>query len=359
MNGDIPGLNERLPYGYYHAEGSNCVVSHSEDLEENMVVASLRRVTRKIAGCDLVHAWRNRKAIFDSDVVWTHTELEHLAVLALFPIHRRACRPTLIAQTVWLFDKWPRISALRRWIYRRLMSQADVLTVLSPENLKIARRLFPQARSELVLFGVRSEPTIPPTQCRPHRPVRIASLGSDIHRDWQTLAAVAASWTGCTVRIASTTIKRRSLDHIPNVSVVELKNAREVSEFYAWADVVVVPLKPNFHVSGITVILEAVLSGVPVICTDTGGLRAYFSDDEVRYVAANDAAALRHALDEFIEDDCKRFVRAVQAQRRVRSADLTSRGFARRHYELSLQLKRCSYSDVRVASTHGNSPDLG
>jgi hypothetical protein len=191
--GDIPGLNERLPYGYYHAESSNCVVEHSEDAEENRVMAFVRRGIRKLAGCDLVHAWRNRKAIFGADVVWTHTELEHLAVLALWQVHRRVCRPKLIAQSVWLFDRWPRLSAPRRWIYRRLMSQANVITVLSPENLKAARELFPQVRTELVLFGVRSDATVPPVQCRPHRPLRIASLGSDMHRDWQTLISVAES----------------------------------------------------------------------------------------------------------------------------------------------------------------------
>jgi len=33
-----------------------------------------------------------------------------------------------------------------------------------------------------------------------------------------------------------------------------------------------VPLLPNLHASGITVIQEAVLAGVPVVATDTGGL---------------------------------------------------------------------------------------
>jgi glycosyltransferase involved in cell wall biosynthesis len=225
------------------------------------------------------------------------------------------------------------------------MSQADVLTVLSPENLKAARELFPEVRTELVLFGVRSDATVPPVQCRPHRPLRIASLGSDMHRDWQTLISVAESWPGCTVRIASATLERRLLDHIPNVAVEVPKTAREVSELYAWADVAVVPLKPNLHASGITVILEAVSCGVPVICTDTGGLRAYFSDDEVRYVAPGDPAAWRGALEEFAEDDHMRFALATQAQRRVRSADLTSRAFGLRHYELSQEIVGFSYSE--------------
>ncbi len=38
----------------------------------------------------------------------------------------------------------------------------------------------------------------------------------------------------------------------------------------------VVPLKPNKHASGITVMEEAALHGLPMVVTDTGGLKAYF-----------------------------------------------------------------------------------
>ena len=80
-NGEIPGLNERLPYGYHHAAGKDCIVEYSEDANENRLTELARRGMRRLLGCDLVHAWRNRKALFAADVVWTHTELEHLAVL--------------------------------------------------------------------------------------------------------------------------------------------------------------------------------------------------------------------------------------------------------------------------------------
>jgi hypothetical protein len=34
----------------------------------------------------------------------------------------------------------------------------------------------------------------------------------------------------------------------------------------------IMSLKPNLHASGITVILESIILGVPVVCTDSGGL---------------------------------------------------------------------------------------
>ncbi len=53
-----------------------------------------------------------------------------------------------------------------------------------------------------------------------------------------------------------------------------------------------VPLKHNKHASGITVVQEAVLSGVPVVATLRAGLDAYFSHDEIRYVQPDNPIAL-------------------------------------------------------------------
>ena len=238
--GEIPGLNERLPYGYHHAAGKDCIVEYSEDANENRLTELARRGMRRLLGCDLVHAWRNRKALFAADVVWTHTEQEHLAVLALWQCRRRQRRPKLIAQSVWLFDRWNCFSAPRRWLYRHLLNQADVLTVQSPENLKAARELFPQMRSEFMRFGVSSDATVAPVQRAAHRPVRLVALGNDMHRDWETLIAAAESWSGCRLRIGSKNIDRRLTDYAHNIEVIAPSSRSEIAELYAWADLAVV-----------------------------------------------------------------------------------------------------------------------
>jgi glycosyltransferase involved in cell wall biosynthesis len=105
-----------------------------------------------------------------------------------------------------------------------------------------------------------------------------------------------------------------------------------------------VPLKPNLHASGITVIAEAVTFGLPVVATDTGGLRAYFPDEELRFVPPRDAAALHHTLEELGANDEMRFTMAKSAQVRMRNANLSSRAFALRHFELSKELTGHSYA---------------
>ena len=112
----------------------------------------------------------------------------------------------------------------------------------------------------------------------------------------------------------------------------------DLEALYDWADIVVLPIKPNLHASGITVILEATAFGLPVICTDTGGLRAYFPDDEVRWVPPRDAAALRRAIADLAADDESRWRLVEHARARVQSRNIGSRAYARKHAELSREL---------------------
>jgi glycosyltransferase involved in cell wall biosynthesis len=122
-----------------------------------------------------------------------------------------------------------------------------------------------------------------------------------------------------------------------NSSLVRPKLNTEYLQLYHWADVVALALFPNLHGSGITVIEEATVFGIPVVVSDVGGLRGYFSDQEVRYVPAADPAAMREAIRTLADDDGR--ARMVErAQHRLIDAGLTSRDFARRHAELSREL---------------------
>jgi glycosyltransferase involved in cell wall biosynthesis len=340
--GELAGIQERLPYGYFHCAADNCEIRYSEDAAENRFTQFFRMCLRRLLGFDLIHAWRNRDGLAAADIVWTHTELEHLAVLLLFRLgFARARRPPVIAQSVWLFDRWQHFSPLRRWVYRRLLERADLLTVLSPENLRLARELFPDQRSEFVRFGIDAEKMRPLRRRALGCPLRVLSLGNDLHRDWDSLIDALGGWTECEVRIGGKRIGRkvrRRTSKFANFEIVTPATVADSDQLYEWADLLVVPLKPNFHASGITVVTEAVLLGVPVICTDTGGLRAYFSSDEVCYVPPSDPKRLRQAIEQLSRADDLRFAMTRRAQARVTNAKLNSRNFARRHYELSRTL---------------------
>lgn len=351
--GTIPGMNERLPYGYYRAADNNFSIGYSEDWTETRATKLVRLVLRRMLGFDLVHAWRNRKEIFGADAVWTHTECEHLAVLALLWTFRKCQKPKVIAQSVWLLDRWHRLSAPKRWLYQGLLEYADVLTVQSPRNLEVLRRLFPHIRSELILFGNDISQIKPAERRKLHRPVRIVALGNDMHRDWKTLVAAVHGWNACEVRIGSTRFGMRLLMD-KQVMVIPVKSGHEANELYAWGDIAVVPLKPNLHASGITVISEAVILGIPIVCTRTGGLGAYFSENEIRYVPPDDPVAMRHALEELAQDDELRFVIAKKAQERILSADLSSHARALKLRKLTEELLVLDFASKPPAIADGD-----
>jgi len=334
---EIVGLNDRLPYGYFHAEEYGCAVAYSQDAPEGFFGRLSRLALRVLLGFDFIHAWRNRRGIRDAEVVWTHTESQHLAVLLLLRGNKGPLRPKVIAQSVWLFDSWPRLSPPKRWLFTRLMADADVLTVHSPENLQQARALFPRQRCQMVPYGIKADRMVRWDRRQLHRPLRVLSLGSDRHRDWATLIAAVAAWPECELRIATPRLPR-DLTPAGNVTLVHPKTHGELTALYEWADLVALALKPNLHASGITVIEEATVFGLPVICTEVGGLTAYFGDGEVRYVPPARPTALREALAALAGDPAERCRMVERAQQRMLDAGLTSRAFAQRHAELSHEL---------------------
>jgi glycosyltransferase involved in cell wall biosynthesis len=337
--GSIIGINEPFPYGYHHAVAMGYAVTFSQDRQEAALTKFFRLAVRAILGFDLIHAWRNFDGIRRADIVWTHTESQYLAILLLLRFARdRQFRPKLIAQSVWLFDNWQRFSGLRQQFFSWLIGKADILTVHSPENLAIAKQVFPNVPSELVLFGIAADKKIPPHARTPITDLHIVSLGNDAHRDWDLLIKAVAARPRWKLKIASQKVTPASIKNLTNVEIMRPRNNDELFGLYQWADILVLAIKPNLHASGITVIQEAALQGVPVVCADTGGLRAYFGETEVRFVPPLDAAALREAIDDLSDNPNIRLDLARNAQARMGPCDLSSVAFARRHVEISRSL---------------------
>jgi glycosyltransferase involved in cell wall biosynthesis len=125
---------------------------------------------------------------------------------------------------------------------------------------------------------------------------------------------------------------------IPSMTITQARSVTATAESFAWADVVCLPLRANLHASGITVVLEAAAWSVPCVVTDTGGLDAYFTADEVSYVPVGCSAetwlAGLRALRE--PEPAARLVAAMRA--RVAADDYSGSGFAGKHVTMSRDL---------------------
>jgi hypothetical protein len=109
-----------------------------------------------------------------------------------------------------------------------------------------------------------------------HHPVRILSIGNDPHRDWQILIQSVKDLPDCHLKIASWKLNKEVLKYYNNIELLHISTGSKLLFAYEWADIILLTIKPNLHASGITVLQEAAVLGIAAICSDIGGLKAYF-----------------------------------------------------------------------------------
>ena len=151
LRGEVPDVT---PYGFHHAESMGWRLTYSVDKPETFLSNFVRRALTRLLGFDILHAYRNRKLITSADIVWTMEEVQFLAVCALPVLLPRTKRIRLIAQTVWLFNKWNTFSSMRCAMLRKLLLRADALTFHSRQYLDIVRQLVPGSEPMLLPFGI-------------------------------------------------------------------------------------------------------------------------------------------------------------------------------------------------------------
>jgi glycosyltransferase involved in cell wall biosynthesis len=99
-------------------------------------------------------------------------------------------------------------------------------------------------------------------------------------------------------------------------------------------------LRHNTHVSGITVVLEAVALGKPVIVSDVGSLRDYFGPEHVFYVPPHDVQALQRTLETIVANPELALQRAQAASRHFAARDYTTHQFAMQHVRITQEFMR-------------------
>jgi glycosyltransferase involved in cell wall biosynthesis len=125
-----------------------------------------------------------------------------------------------------------------------------------------------------------------------------------------------------------------------NVEIVSVSGIKQQHALYEWADIIVVPLRPNTHASGITVMLEAAALGKPMIVTKVGALEDYFDERAAFYVEPFNAQQLRDAVDALVAEPAKALAQAREACEQLDARDLTTENFARQHAQLTRDMLR-------------------
>ena len=344
--GKLVGINDEKPYGYDRAEKMGCEVEYSIRHRDGKIYNFFRLAVRAILGFDYLYARQSKERMLKADIVWTHTEAQFLAVALILALRgKNKPRPLLLGQAVWLYDRWPNIDPIRKAFYKRLIKYVDRLTVHSPVNQKVAADLFPDKQVDLVKYGIPTRDLQVP-QKRQNTPHRLLCVGNDRHRDWETVIKAFGNQPGIEVKILSTKTNPDIAKDAANVEIRGVHSNEEMQAERDAASLMIIPLKHNLHVSGSTTLQEAALFGIPIVATKTGGLEAYLGDDAVSYVPAGDAAALRKAAMDLLEDPDKALAQAQNAQAPIHSGDWGADAFVARHVEISREMLGLAKTEV-------------
>jgi glycosyltransferase involved in cell wall biosynthesis len=145
------------------------------------------------------------------------------------------------------------------------------------------------------------------------QPGLVVSAGNDRHRDHALLVRAAKQVPGARVEIAT----RLPVDIGPG-QLHSTLNEGQIRDLYARASVVAVATVPNIHASGLTVTLEAMACGRPVVIPDTPGLAEYVVPEETGLIyPVGDEEALAKCLQRLLSDEPMAAAMGAAGRRRV------------------------------------------
>ena len=218
---------------------------------------------------------------------------------AAFRMQVAVPRRRFASGVIWLTDMVDRGHMPDRLI--DVLRSADELWVLSRAQVDPLRALLGAdgPRVTAVPFGIDAEFFAP--RAFPERP-RIVSIGNDRDRDPQTLFRALEILRSQRPDV-EIVVQTASAGAPEGVRVVERMSHRELRDLYASASVVATATRPNLHVSGMTVTLEALATGRPVVNTDTPGMDQYVTAGETGHlVPVGDAEAMADRLVALVDD---------------------------------------------------------
>ncbi len=206
---------------------------------------------------------------------WTHTEREHLAVGLVRTTLPRRRRPAVLAQSVWLWDRWDDLGRARRRLFAAVLRGHAVEAVHSDVNRRVALDRVPGRRVVLVPFGTAPATGEGRAAGSAASAPEVLAVGNDRDRDWAVLRAALDLLPGVTARIASRSAAAARVAVAGRVDVAPAAGRAELARLYEGCRVVVVPLRENRHASGATACVEAMAAGRALVVTDAGGVRDY------------------------------------------------------------------------------------
>jgi glycosyltransferase involved in cell wall biosynthesis len=214
---------------------------------------------------------------------------------------------------IWVTDRVERGQDVGRM--RDVLRRMSGLWVISRGQVEPLRRFVGEDGPPVGFFTFGVDADFFAARPWPERPM-VLSVGGDRDRDPATLFAALARVHA--ERPDVELLVQTTSDAPPpeGVAVVPHVSHRELADLYARASVVAVATRDNLHASGMTVSLEAMATGRPVVMTDTPGIEDYVVHERTGLLApVGDPEALAGHVLRLLrdEDEARRFGAAGRA----------------------------------------------
>ncbi len=318
--GEVPDLS---PYGLHKLERYGATVEFDSVELEGAIGRVAAMVRNRTDGLELVEApYRRSGRGSGADAVLAYDERTGVPAL----LDPRRSRPAVAAGIGWLSSR-SAVGRIHAALAARALPRAAAVWAQSSAALPVVHTEWtvPKSRLHFIPLGVDTDFYV--EQPAPERPGIVMSAGEDRYRNHDLLVEAVA----------------RTRKRFPDVRL-ELATSSEVMlppdlgmlyrgrldgrirDWYRRAGVVAIALRPTVTGSGLTVALEAMASGRPVVVTDNPGMSDYVSHGETGLlVPADDPDAFAAAIGELLADDDRRVEMGRRAAERVRKHFSTDR----------------------------------
>jgi glycosyltransferase involved in cell wall biosynthesis len=273
-------------------------------------------------------AWTLRELALPFELRRTDVVVTGLA--ALFPLAARCRRFPVVVLNYGLNQIYRRASRPRRaLIHASLSSAARVICFGRSQRDELIANGTREQTAVVVPLGV-DEVWFAPTHVEPSPQPMVLTVGKDLGRDFATFAAAV---DGLDAHAEVIALPRNLVGvRLPANTSARQIGIQGLKKLYAQAACVVIPQRSETYPfgadGGITVLLEAMAMGRPVVASDRAMFQDYVEDGvEALLVPPEDPASLRRAIERVLGDP--ELARSLGAAARARvERDHTSRGFA-------------------------------
>ncbi len=289
-NGEVPG---RWPYGLDHLADHGVDVTWRELRGRGRLGRALSRLTAALPGGGVTL------------LTWD----ESTAVRAA---GRRFGRH--VSGVIWLTD---RPDARSSESALRTLRRCERVWVLSAAQVEPLEALLGRGGPgvEMVSFGIDAD--FYGLAPYPERPL-VVSAGGDRDRDAGLLLEALATVHDAVPEAEIIVQSKAAVTPPPGVAVVASMSHVQLRELYERMSVMVLATRPNLHVSGMTVALESMAVGRPVVITESPGLEDYVPD-ATGCVEPRSAASIADAVIGLLRDPDEAASMGLAGRRQVES----------------------------------------